>query len=217
MNLRTVLLASLLFCAGSLAAQPFASDIAAFKKADSLHFPPKQAILFVGSSSFTRWTDVQDYFPGFTIINRGFGGSTLPDVTRYADDIIFPYFPRQVVIYCGENDIAYADTVTATTVYSRFLVLFQMIRDKLPAASIVFISLKPSPSRWHMRDRIIRTNELIQAFMRGQPNAVFVDVYHKMLGPGGLPLSRVFTSDSLHMNAEGYAIWEKAIEPVLMR
>src|SRR4029079_19167114 len=78
---------------------PFWDDIQAFKKQDSIKPPQKHAILFVGSSSFTKWTDVQTYFPGYTIINRGFGGSTLTDVMRYANDIIFPYDPKEIVIY----------------------------------------------------------------------------------------------------------------------
>ena len=79
---------------------PFYNDIQQFKKQDSIHFPGKQQILFVGSSSFTKWTDIQDYFPSYPIINRGFGGSSLPDVIHYADDIIFPYQPKQIIIYC---------------------------------------------------------------------------------------------------------------------
>src|SRR5829696_3884450 len=78
----------------------FWNDIQRFKSQDSNYVPAKNAILFVGSSSFTKWTDVQDYFPGYKIINRGFGGSSLPDLIRYADDIIFPYQPKQIVIYC---------------------------------------------------------------------------------------------------------------------
>ncbi len=77
---------------------PFYDEIQAFKKQDSIKPPPQHAILFVGSSSFHFWTDVQDYFPGYPIINRGFGGSSLPDVIRYANDIIFPYHPKQIVI-----------------------------------------------------------------------------------------------------------------------
>ena len=77
---------------------PFWDDIQAFKKQDSIHPPPKNAILFVGSSSFTKWTSVQKDFPGYTIINRGFGGSSLPDVIRYQNDVIFPYHPKQVVV-----------------------------------------------------------------------------------------------------------------------
>ena len=97
----------------------FYNDIQNFKKQDSIQSPPQHAILFVGSSSFTKWTDVQDYFPGTTIINRGFGGSSLPDVIRYAKDIIFPYNPIQVVVYCGDNDFASSDTVSSDLVVSR--------------------------------------------------------------------------------------------------
>src|SRR5580658_5491940 len=78
---------------------PFWNEISEFKHQDSLQRPPSGAILFVGSSSFRKWTNVQSYFPGHTIINRGFGGSTLPDVIRYAGEIIFPYHPKQIVIY----------------------------------------------------------------------------------------------------------------------
>src|SRR5262245_50060214 len=80
---------------------PFWNDIQNFKKQDSVSFPPKNAILFIGSSSFTNWKDVQNYFPGYTIINRGFGGSTLLDQIRYFNDIVFLYEPKQIVIYCG--------------------------------------------------------------------------------------------------------------------
>jgi lysophospholipase L1-like esterase len=198
-------------------AQPFAADIAAFKKQDSVSFPPKDAILFVGSSSFTNWKDVQNYFPDYTIINRGFGGSSLPDVIRYADDIIFPYQPKQIVIYCGENDIASADTVTGKIVFERFKQLFINIRNKLPDIPIVYISMKPSPSRWHMRDRMIEGNERIRKFLKKKKNAKFISVWESMLGPDGTPVKEIFLDDNLHMNAKGYAIWQKLIEPVLIK
>src|ERR1700733_12715300 len=129
------------------AQQPFETEIRAFKIADSLHKPPQNAILFVGSSSFTKWKDVQSYFPGYTIINRGFGGSTLPDVIRYANDVIFPYHPKQIVIYCGENDFAADSTLPAETVFERFKTLYEMIRAKMKTVPVDFISFKPSPSR----------------------------------------------------------------------
>ena len=115
---------------GTKTSPPFWNDIQNFKKQDSIHFPPKNAILFIGSSSFTKWTDVQDYFPGYTIINRGFGGSTLLDQIRYVNDIVFPYQPKQIIIYCGENDLASSDTVTAAMVVDRFKQLYKIIREK---------------------------------------------------------------------------------------
>ena len=93
-------------------APPFWTDIVAFKKADATQPSPAHPILFVGSSSFTKWKDVNEYFPGYPIVNRGFGGSTLPDLIRYFYDVILPYQPKQVVIYCGENDIASSENMT---------------------------------------------------------------------------------------------------------
>ena len=85
---------------------PFLNEIEACKKMDQSNPPEKGSILFVGSSSFTIWKDIQNYFPEYAIINRGFGGSSLSDVIHYASDIIYPYQSSQVVIYCGENDLA---------------------------------------------------------------------------------------------------------------
>ena len=195
----------------------FWDDIQAFKKQDSIHQPAQHAILFIGSSSFTKWTDVQDYFPGFSIVNRGFGASTLLDQIRYVKDIVFPYHPKQIVIYCGENDLAASDKVTGEMVYRRFITFFNLIRQKLPNVPIVFISLKPSPSRWHLRQKMTVANDKIRMFLSTRKKAAFVDVYHKMLGPDGKPLKEIYLDDNLHMNAKGYAIWQKELQPHLLK
>jgi len=196
---------------------PFYNDIQQFKKQDSSTFPPKDAILLVGSSSFTKWKDVQSYFPGYTIINRGFGGSVLPDVIRYANDIIIPYQPKQVIVYCGDNDLASSDTITPAIVTNRFKQLFQIIRSKLPAATITYVSIKPSPSRVRLMSKMTETNTMIENFLKSQKNTSFIDVFHPMLEVGNKPIPSIFLADSLHMNAKGYAIWKKAMEPQLKK
>jgi lysophospholipase L1-like esterase len=206
-------------CCVSASAQtlPFYNDIQAFKKQDSISFPPKNAILFTGSSSFTMWKDVQQYFPSNVIINRGFGGSSLPDVILYANDIIFPYQPKQIVIYCGENDVAGSDTITAQTVFNRFEKLFKLISSKMPGVPVLFISLKPSPSRWHLKNKMLEVNERIRKYLRKKKQAKFISVWKSMLGPDGKPWDTLFIEDKLHMNAKGYAIWQKLIEPHLLK
>ncbi|HNJ96050.1 MAG TPA: GDSL-type esterase/lipase family protein [Ferruginibacter sp.] len=199
-------------------AQPYAKEIADFKKQDSLSFPESGQILFVGSSSFTLWKDVQQYFPQHSIINRGFGGSTLLDVTRYEADIIFPYKPKQIVIYCGENDIANDSTVTGAVVFERFKKLYDDIRLNLGKVPIVYVSMKPSPSRWHLRAKQTDGNERIRKFLRKKKRrAVFVDVWPGMLGADGKPREELYIADKLHMNAGGYAIWQKLLEPLLLK
>lgn len=216
-NLKLLVLG--LLCFGFVKAQntPFYSEIQQFKKEDSLHFPPQNAILFVGSSSFRKWTDVQKYFPDYVVINRGFGGSTFPDAIRYADDIIFPYQPRQILIYEGDNDLASSDNITPDSVLNRFKKLFLLIRSKLPEVSIAFVSIKPSPSRERLFSKIEKSNTLIKKFLKKKKHAAFIDVYHPMLNKDGSPNKDIFINDMLHMNAKGYAIWQKIIEPYLLK
>ena len=199
------------------ATTPFWNEIQSFRREDSLQTPPKRAIVFTGSSSFKNWTDVQDYFPGYPIINRGFGGSTFPDVIRYADDVIFKYNPKQVVIYCGDNDLASSDTVSAQTVFRRFESLFTLIRSRLPKTSVVFVCIKPSPARLHLMPKMEEANALIRNFLKQHQRTAYVDVRRPMLQANGRPKPELFRDDSLHMNATGYQIWQQQLKPVLLK
>lgn len=216
---KSSLIVFFLVCSVSLFAQnpPFYNDIRKFKQQDSLNFPAKKSILFIGSSSFTMWKDVQDYFPGYAIINRGFGGSTLPDLIRYVDDIVVTYKPKQIVIYCGENDIASSDTITAETVAQRFVTLFEAIRKVYPKVTIDFISMKPSPSRERFLPKLQAANQQVKDYIATQKNAAYIDIYPYMMHENGSPRKALFIEDMLHMNKHGYAIWQYAILPYLKK
>lgn len=194
---------------------PFWDEIQEFKTQDSIQPSSPNAILMIGSSSFRLWKDVASYFPGYTFINRGFGGSSLPDVERYYDDIILPYKTRQILIYCGENDLG--PTVNGDSVVTRFKTLFKRIRLDHKKARISFISIKPSGSRAHLMPQMEIANKGIKQFLGSQKNTDFIDVYHKMLTPEEKPLPGIYRNDKLHMNEKGYAIWQKEISPILVR
>jgi len=196
---------------------PFWKEIQEFKTQDSLAFPEPNQILFAGSSSFTKWTDVQDYFPGFPIINRGFGGSSLTDLIRYANDIILPYQPRQIVIYCGENDFAANEQVSAAEVAKRFYLLFSIIRKKYKKLPVVYVSMKPSPSRIQLMQKFDSANYMIKQFLKKRPRTAFADVYHAMLQKDGTVKQEIFLKDNLHMNSKGYQIWQQILRPYLKK
>lgn len=192
---------------------PFFKEIQNFKKKDSVQFPPKKAVLFVGSSTFTNWKDVQSYFPTHIIINRGFGGSSLPHVINYAPDIIFPYHAKQVVIYCGEND--FTGNATAQQVTERVKELFDLIRSNNPKVYIAFISIKPSPSREKYLPQMKEANKMISEMMKNMKRAKFINTFDSMFNADGTIMKDIFNTDMLHMNAKGYAIWQKIMEPYL--
>lgn len=194
----------------------FWEDVQTIKKYDQMYKPPVHPVLFVGSSSIRKWDDCTQVFAKYNALNRGIGGAVINDITYYLNDIVFPYQPKQIVLYVGENDLV-NDAVTPDTVLNRTIRLYQGIRAKLPGVPVVYISIKPSPSRDKFKEKAVASNALIKKFLSGEANVKFVDVYPLMLTKEGKLRPELFVGDMLHMNAAGYAIWRKAVEPYLLK
>ncbi|MDQ1095719.1 MULTISPECIES: GDSL-type esterase/lipase family protein [Chryseobacterium] len=190
-------------------------DIQNFKKLDQENPPPKDAILLIGSSSFTKWTDVASYFPDKTIINRGFGGSRLTDLNNYADDLLNPYRPKQIIIYCGENDFADDKDLKAQAVVDRFKTFYKKIRARFPKIEVDYISIKYSPSRENLWPQMKEANREIEAFMNREPNAEFIDITKVMQDASGKVRKELFVGDMLHMTPEGYRLWTSVMKPYM--
>lgn len=223
MTARRVLLALALVSwlpslAASQAAPPdparWERDIAAMEAADAVKPPPHGGIMFIGSSSIRLWTTLAADFPGLPVSNRGFGGSQLPDVTAFLDRLVQPYHPRQVVIYCGGNDINAGRS--AEQVLADVQALVHAIHAKKRTTKIAYISIAPNPARWAQVATVRKANQLIADWFSTDPRLSFIDVFPHMLGADGQPLPGIFVEDRLHMNASGYAIWTKVVAPYLL-
>nr|WP_314496222.1 GDSL-type esterase/lipase family protein [uncultured Chryseobacterium sp.] len=190
-------------------------DIQNFKKADQESAPPKNAILLIGSSSFTKWQDVSSYFPGKTIINRGFGGSRLTDLNDYSEDLLNPYQPKQIIIYCGENDFADDAQLKAGVVVERFKTFYRKVREKFPKIEVDYISIKYSPSREHLWPQMKEANKRIAEFMNKEKNAAFIDITKVMNDGNGNVKKDLFVEDMLHMTPQGYQLWTKVMKPYM--
>ena len=123
----------------------FADEISRFAEWDRKNSFPKDAILFVGSSSIRMWP-TRESFPRWPVINRGFGGSHICDVNHYFKQVVEPYRAKVIVFYAGDNDIA--DGATPEQVRDDFAAFVRLVRAGQRETPIVFLSIKPSPSRW---------------------------------------------------------------------
>jgi lysophospholipase L1-like esterase len=191
--------------------QPFENEIKAFEAADRKQMPAPGGVLFLGSSSIRLWKTLAQDFPGVPVINRGFGGSTIPDSTRYAPRIMLPYKPKTIVFYAGDNDLA--NGATPQKVLEDFKKLVATVRPELPETRILFIAVKPSPKRWNLADRQREANRLVREFTQTDLKRLgFIDVYTPMLGDDGKPRPELFVEDQLHMNAKGYELWTSIVK-----
>jgi lysophospholipase L1-like esterase len=206
-------LALLLATAAVAAPEKWKEAIDKFTQADAVTPPPHDAVLFIGSSSIVKWTSLAKDFPDVKVINRGFGGSELADSVAYLDRIAIPYHPRVVVVYAGDNDLNAGKSPEA--VASNFAAFCAKIHAALPQTRIVFIGIKPSPSRWKIHEKMEQANALIAAQCAQDKRRVFVDVWKPMLDAKGEPRPELFQPDMLHMKPEGYAIWTPLVAPTL--
>ena len=192
----------------------FASEIGAFDAADHAAPPAPGGIVFVGSSTVRLWSSLANDFAGLPVINRGFGGSTFPEALHYLQRTVVRYHPRTVVVYEGDNDLAGGRT--PQQIADDYRAFVRGVRDSLPRARIVFLSIKPSPSRWKLESQRQEANRLVRAIVAADRNQTFVDVGTPMLDPSsGHPRAALYRADSLHMTPAGYALWRATVAPVL--
>lgn len=189
-------------------------EITAFERRDRDKAPPKNSVVFVGSSSIRLW-DLSKSFPHLPAINRGFGGSQLADVVHFTPRIVLKYEPRLIVLYGGDNDIAAGKS--PQRVFADFQAFTKIVQEKLPETRIVFISIKPSLRRWASIEKIRQANRLIEAECKKDKHLVYLDMATPMLGGDGKPRRELFAADGLHLNAKGYALWAERLKPYLSK
>lgn len=208
-------LMSLILAAGALVMgqtpppQPWEADIQAFEQMDRESPPAPGGVLFVGSSSIRMWDTLAQDFPGVPVIRRGFGGSAMADVARFADRIVIPYKPRLIVVYAGDNDIN--DGKTPEQVLADYRALVGKVREKLPQTRLAFISIKPSIARWKRVEPMRKANELVREYSAPDSLLTYIDIFTPMLGEDGLPRKDLFLEDGLHLNTRGYALWKSVV------
>jgi lysophospholipase L1-like esterase len=186
-------------------------EIAAFEAADRANPPPRDAVLFIGSSSIRAWKTLATDFPELHTINRGFGGSELDDSTFFADRIVAPYHPRAIVMYAGDNDLQDGDS--PAQVRDDFVAFVHKARSLDPNVPIAFIAIKPSMARKVLLPQIRQANDLVRAYAATQKGVAYLDTFTPMLGSDGQPKPDWFVADGLHMNRSGYVLWTGIVRP----
>ena len=191
----------------------FLPEIQKFDSLDQVNGLTNNGILFTGSSSIRMWSTLTEDMSPLPVLNRGFGGSTIPEVLHFSGKYLFQHKPQIVVLYCGENDIS--EGQTPETVLASFKTFAKILETRLPNSKLVFISMKPSVARWNLWEQYKTGNALIQKFISGKPNMLYVDAGETMLASDGKIKEDIFIEDGLHMNAKGYEGWTQQMKPIL--
>jgi hypothetical protein len=211
----------------------FDREFAAFEEWDAKNSSPDNAILFVGSSSIRLWKTAEA-FPEYPVINRGFGGSHIPDLIHHYDRVIGRFDPALIVFYCGENDVA--SGVPVDQVFGDYTRLLDRILNDFPDVHFLYISIKPSNSRIQHSGKFMAFNRMAEEFNRGDWRLHYIDLATALVGTGNktgddngngigigkgkgntsgpFPDDAYFLPDRLHLNEKGYEAWNRLLSPV---
>ena len=187
----------------------YEAEVRALEQAAGAAPPPKQNVIFYGSSSIRLWTTLAADFPGLPVLNRGFGGSTMEACSWFYSRLVAPLRPSALVLYAGDNDLG--DGRSAGQVFAAYRALAEQVKSQTGPIPFTYISIKPSPARAALTEKIRQTNELIRREHLLSPANLYVDVFTPMLGRDGQPRRELYAGDGLHLSAEGYALWTRAL------
>lgn len=190
----------------------FEPQIRAFESSDRDNGWPRNAVLFVGSSSVRKWP-IRESFPEYRTIGRGFGGCFLSDVDYFAERIVFPYQPRAIVLYAGENDMD--DGRSAQGVFEIYERFAMRVHEHLPKTRLLILPIKPTPDRWTLWPEMKKANDLIREYTQTQPLEDYVDTATPMLNDDGQPRAELYVQDGVHLSPSGYALWTNIVTQAL--
>jgi lysophospholipase L1-like esterase len=190
---------------------PFEAEVRRLSaRIDSLGWNPG-ATVFTGSSTIRMWSSLPEISIGKEVLNTGFGGSKAADLERYLFPLVLKFDPKRVFIYEGDNDL-WAD-VPAVEILNSLKQIVTRIHLVDPGTEIILIGAKPSPSRWAKKESYLSFNQLLKDYCDKEEQVTYLDTWKALTDAQGNPRPELYLQDQLHLNSEGYAIWNGIFKP----
>ena len=171
-------------------------------------YPLKQGELVVVGDSITEQGPWEDMFPDHAIRNRGIGGETTTGLLKRLDEIVSSN-PRALFLKIGTNDLTHGPGIAMS--YTQYREIVSRIRTESPGTRLHLQSLLPRGVEY--RESVEDFNREIRE-IAGEFDATYIDLYPGFLARDG-SIDNIYSSDELHLNGPGYALWREQIEAEL--
>lgn len=193
--------------------QNFVREIELLQRKIKKHSLSEDLVCFYGSSSIRLW-DLEKSFPKVNTLNLGFGGAYIDSCLTHFDTLFDGIQPKKLVLYVGENDISLHPNVQI--IRDKFERLVSHIRSRLKDTELICISIKPSPHRTNHIELVNEINTALKTYLATLPNTKWVDICTAFIDPKGQVKMDYFGRDRLHLNTNGYRVWNEAMEGQLV-
>lgn len=173
---------------------------------------PENKIVFLGNS-LTEQCEWAELFANPNIYNRGISGDGTAGVIDRVGPIIKAK-PSQVFLMIGINDLLF---ISKSEIIKNYESLLSILKDKIPESEVVIQSILPvnnNVKRIGIKNAdILDLNKSIRGLSE-KYGYEYVDL-HSLMKDETNSLKRSFTEDGIHLNANGYLAWKKAISNLI--
>ncbi|MBK9934906.1 MAG: hypothetical protein IPP61_03110 [Cytophagaceae bacterium] len=194
------------------AAKSWEPEIQKLEQLDKTETDPKDAILFIGSSSIRLWNNIRQDMAPYPVIQRGYGGAKFSDLLVYTKRLVYPHQFKAVAIFVANDITGSEEDKTPEEVLDMFKSTVKIIRKKDRKAPVYFIAITPTELRWNVWPQAKKANSLISAYCASHKNLHFIDTETRYLGGDGRPIGEYFIGDKLHQTQKGYDVWASIIK-----
>jgi lysophospholipase L1-like esterase len=181
---------------------------------DRMSHPPKNAVVFIGSSTIAHWTTLATDLAPLAAVNHGINGARIRQLPHYATSLAGDLAPRAVVVYAGENDLAgFLGSKKRTP--AEVTEAFRALCTALPGVPIFFLSIKPPKFRASSADAFVAANQLVREACAADARLHFVDIAKALANDDGTPREGIFDVDGVHLNDAGYRLLTSVVAEAL--
>lgn len=173
----------------------------------------EQPIIFLGDSltDINDWSDIRTKK---SIINMGINSDTTEGVLNRLD-IVIRNNPSKIFLLIGTNDIAKG--LGTDEIISNYEQIVTILKKELPNTELIIQSVFPVNNLLHEEyygskinnSNTVKLNKKLQN-LASRNEATFINLYDKLLSENN-ELNKDYTVDGLHLNNEGYSVWESEI------
>jgi len=162
------------------------------------------AVVFVGSSTIER-CPIEKLFPGVNALNRGIGWAGARELAVHLDRLL-DGTPRAVVLYAGSPD-RLDDPLDVEAVLSGIEALAVAVRGRLPDAPVLLLGLLPTTTTCGPESEAFARIDAGIARIAADRRCEHVGFVGSALLDEHGALREDFSTDGLHLNEQGYAIF----------
>jgi len=180
---------------------------------------PDNGIVFIGDSH-TEYFELNEYFPGFPVFNRGIYGDTTYGVKKRLDESAFMLNPSKVFLLIGANDVNKTNDKNGVIV-ENIKDIVRQLRRVIPNTTVYVQSLYPvnrngkNSSRISIfkltNERLSAINLLLESFCNSE-GIVYIDMFSQLIDEKG-QLREEFSIEGLHLNEAGYRFVAEVLRP----